>query len=96
MAAAGIVNDEGHQNASAFTEQFAYLVPATHHVTLGFYRGGALPDPHGLLPDAGGTQVHGTLSMRSLRLETLGDVRDPALRELVRASTEEGIPPPRG
>lgn len=71
-------------------------MPTAHHVTLGFYRGRALPDPHGLLPEAGGTQVHGTLSMRSLRLHAPGDVRNPALRELIEASTTEGIPPPTG
>jgi hypothetical protein len=44
-----------------FTEQFAYLMPFQRHVTLGFYHGGELPDPCGLLPEAGGRQV-GALS----------------------------------
>ncbi len=79
-----------------FTEQFAYLMPFKHHVTLGFYRGGDLPDPTGLLPRAGGKQVAGSLSMRSLRIASLEDVRRPALRELIDASTRHGIPPPRG
>jgi hypothetical protein len=30
-----------------FTEQFAYLMPFTKHVTLGFYRGGRDPRPRG-------------------------------------------------
>ena len=77
-----------------FTEQFAYLMPFKRHVTLGFYRGGELPDPDDLLPDEGGTQVSGTLSMRSLRLTSLEDVRRPALRALIDVSTRTGVPPP--
>ena len=69
-----------------FTEQFAYLMPFTKHVTLGFYYGGELPDPTGLLPAAGGRQVSGRLSMRSLKLATPEEVARPELRELVRAA----------
>jgi hypothetical protein len=74
-----------------FTEQFAYLMPYKNHVTLGFYRGGELPDPEGLLPTEGGRQVSGTLSMRSLKLTSLDDVRRPALRDLIAVSTHTGI-----
>ncbi len=76
-----------------FTEQFAYLMPFTNHVTLGFYRGGEIPDPEGLLPATGGTQASGTLSMRSLKISTLEQVQRPALRQLIEASTRHGIPP---
>lgn len=79
-----------------FTEQFAYLMPFKRHVTFGFYRGGELPDPDGLLPVSGGAQVSGTLSMRSLKLSSLDDVRQPALRALVEAATKQGVPPPIG
>lgn len=78
-----------------FTEQFAYLMPFKHHVTLGFYRGGELPDPAGLLPSSGGRQVAGSLSMRSLKIASLEDVRRPTLRALIEAATQQGIPPPR-
>ncbi len=78
-----------------FTEQFAYLMPFKGHVTLGFYRGGELPDPEHVLPDSGGAQVHGTLSMRSLKLMTTEQVHRPALRALIEASTLVGIPAPR-
>src|SRR5918999_1226700 len=74
-----------------FTEQFAYLMPFKRHVTLGFYRGGELPDPEGLLPQTGGKQVSGTLSMRSVRLTSIDDVRRPALRKLIEAATSQGI-----
>jgi hypothetical protein len=77
-----------------FTEQFAYLMPFTKHVTLGFYRGGEIPDPEGLLPGTGGRQVSGSLSMRSLKISTLEQVQRPALRSLIEASTRQGIPPP--
>jgi hypothetical protein len=80
--------------AKKFSEQFAYLMPFKRHVTLGFHRGGELADPEGLLPDAGGTQVGGTLSMRSLKLISLDDVVRPALRALIDESTRTGIPPP--
>jgi Domain of unknown function (DU1801) len=79
-----------------FTEQFAYLMPFRHHVTLGFYRGGELPDPSRLLPPTGGRQVSGTLSMRSLKLTSPDDVRRPELRRLIEASTRQGISAPRG
>jgi hypothetical protein len=74
-----------------YTEQFAYLMPFKNHVTLGFYRGGELPDPEGLLPTTGGRQVSGSLSMRSLKITALEDIRRPALRELIEVSTRTGI-----
>lgn len=74
-----------------YTEQFAYLMPFKKHVTLGFYRGGELPDPEGLLPTSGGSQVSGRLSMRSLKITSLDDVRQPALRDLIAVSTRTGI-----
>src|SRR5918999_5709034 len=50
-----------------FSEQFCYFLPFKSHVTLGFYYGGELPDPAGLL-GAGGRQVSGKLSMRSVKI----------------------------
>ncbi len=65
-----------------FTEQFAYLLLGSAYVSLGFYHGGELVDPHQLLPSKGGHQVRGSLSMRSLRLATSDDL-GPALRDLL-------------
>jgi hypothetical protein len=76
-----------------FTEQFAYLMPFKGHITLGFYHAGQLPDPHGLLPATGGRQAGGKLTMRSLRISSLEQVREPALRALIKAATVTGIPP---
>ena len=74
-----------------FTEQFAYLMPFQRHITLGFYHGGELPDPHGLLPEAGRRQVGGTLTMRSLRIPRADAGRsiqgDPCLPVDARASS---------
>ena len=68
-----------------FSEQFAYFMAFKHHVTLGFYYGGELPDPTGLL-SGGGRQVSGKLSMRSLKIASLDDVRRPDLRTLIEAA----------
>lgn len=70
-----------------FTEQFAYFSPHKAHVTLGFYHGGLLPDPNGLLPASGGKQVSGTLSMRSLRIEDATQL-DAAVRSLIGAAVK--------
>jgi hypothetical protein len=78
-----------------FTEQFAYLMPFKKHVTFGFYRGGELPDPAGLLRDTGRTQVSGSLSMRSLKIASRADVDRPELRALIESAARTGIPPPR-
>ena len=78
-----------------FTEQFAYLMPFKKHVTLGFYRGGELSDPAGLLPATGGTQVSGSLSMRSLKITSREEVARPELRALIEHAARTGIPPPR-
>ena len=68
-----------------FSEQFAYFMPFKNHVTLGFYYGGELADPAELL-GSGGRQVSGKLSMRSLKIASMTDVRRPELRALIEAS----------
>jgi hypothetical protein len=78
-----------------FSEQFAYFMPFKKHVRLGFYHGGGLEDPTGLLR-AGGTQASGRLSMRSLKITSLDEVTRSELRDLLLASTQHGVPPPRG
>jgi hypothetical protein len=78
-----------------FTEQFAYLMPFQRHVTLGFYHGGELPDPHGLLPAGDARQGRGKLTMRSIRITSVEQVGDPALRTLIEAATVTAVPPIR-
>jgi hypothetical protein len=77
-----------------FSEQFAYFMPFKRHVTLGFYYGGELPDPAGLLPESGGRQVSGQLAMRSLKLTSLDEVGRPELRSLLEAAVRHRVPPP--
>ncbi|CAN5783771.1 MAG: DUF1801 domain-containing protein [Acidimicrobiia bacterium] len=76
-----------------FSEQFAYLMPFRKHVTLGFYYGGELRDPAGLLPTKGGRQVSGKLAMRSLKIATLAEVRRPELRSLLEVAVRHRVPP---
>jgi hypothetical protein len=71
-----------------FSEQFCYLMPFKQHVTLGFYYGGELPDPAGLLR-GGGRQVSGKLSMRSLKIARMTDVERPELRALIEAAVRQ-------
>ena len=71
-----------------FSEQFAYFIYGKH-VTLGFYRGGDLPDPDGLLPTSGGRQGGGELSMRSLKIDDVAQTRLPALRALIESAVAE-------
>jgi hypothetical protein len=77
-----------------FSEQFAYLMPFKQHVTLGFYYGGELADPAGLPPTAGGRQASGRLAMRSMKLTTLEQVRQPALRALLHDAVRHKFPAP--
>jgi hypothetical protein len=72
-----------------FSEQFAYFMPYAKHVTLGFYRGGDLADPDGLLPKTGGRQAGGELSMRSLKIDDVATTRLPALRALIETAVAE-------
>lgn len=74
------------------TEQFAYLMAFSRHVTLGFYHGGDLPDPAGLLPAQGGRQVSGRLAMRSLRLASVEEVNRPEVRALISAAVAHQPP----
>ena len=71
-----------------FSEQFCYFMPFAKHVTLGFYYGGELPDPDGLLGE-GGRQVSGKLSMRSLKIAELDDIKRREVRALVEAAASQ-------
>jgi hypothetical protein len=47
-----------------------------HHVNLGFYYGAGLPDPEGLLEGSG-------KELRHIKIHTLEQVKQPAVRKLV-------------
>jgi hypothetical protein len=56
-----------------------YFSVGKDHVTLGFLRGTALPDPHKLLEGTG-------KSLRHVKLRTAEDLQKPAMKKLIRAA----------
>lgn len=64
---------------------FAFVVPASDHVRIGFERGVLLEDPAGLLRGAG-------RQVRHVELRRPADLRSPALAALVRQAAELGRP----
>lgn len=54
-----------------------YILPTKGHVTLGFYRGADLSDPHGLLVGEG-------KKLRHVKISKVKDTRNRALKRLVR------------
>ena len=61
---------------------YAYILPHSAWVNLGFYRGTGLSDPDGLLEGTGAR-------MRHVKIHTLDDAQRPALRALVAAAYAE-------
>ena len=59
------------------SEHFCYIFPHAHHVNLGFMQGAALPDPKSLLQGAG-------TRLRHVKVRSLAEAANPALRELVK------------
>ena len=64
------------------TEHFCYIAPFGAHVNLGFNHGVRLSDPKGLLEGAG-------KEFRHVKISTIADVRQPALRSLLQAAIKE-------
>jgi hypothetical protein len=56
-----------------------YFSIASNHLTFGFLRGTSLPDPQLLLEGTG-------KSLRHVKLRTLEDLRQPALKKLIQAA----------
>ncbi len=61
---------------------YAYILPHSAWVNLGFYRGTDLPDPEGLLEGTGA-------KMRHVKVRSIDDAQLPALRVLVAAAYAE-------
>ena len=70
------------------TEHFAWIAPAAAHVTFGFNYGAELPDPARLLEGNG-------KNFRHVKLYTLTDVEQPAVRALLKAAIKHRVPPPQ-
>jgi hypothetical protein len=64
------------------SEHFCYIGAFKEHVNLGFYYGAHLPDPEGLLEGTG-------QDMRHIKVRSIKEVGQPALRDLLLASLEE-------
>lgn len=69
------------------SEQFSYLTLYPRFIRFGFYYATELPDPEGLLTEGGGKL------MRSMKVTDLDQLRRPALRALLEASTTHRVPP---
>src|SRR5436190_1651570 len=65
--------------AAGMNAQVCYIAPLQASVTLGFHRGTALPDPHGLLKGTG-------KNMRHVKLHRPEDLGTPGLRDLLEAA----------
>ena len=58
---------------------YAYILPHTSWINLGFYQGTFLDDPTGLLEGTGA-------KMRHVKIRTLADARRPAVRTLIESA----------
>ena len=61
------------------TEHYVYIAVFTSHLNLGFYQGGSLPDPLGLLEGTG-------KNLRHVKLRDLAACKAPAIKALVQAA----------
>ena len=61
---------------------FGYICPMAQYVRLGFYYGGSLPDPEGLLVGSG-------KRLRHVKLYTTAEVERPAIHALIEAAVQE-------
>jgi len=64
------------------SEGYCYVLPYDNWVNLGFYRGSELDDPHGMLEGTGA-------KMRHVKVRSVEEAANPALRTLVRESLAE-------
>ena len=63
-------------------EIFGYICPMTDYVRLGFYYGGTLPDPKGLLQGEG-------KRLRHIKIYSRSEVDRPEIRRLLKAAVQE-------
>ena len=64
------------------SEGYAYILPYTNWVNLGFYQGFNLPDPDALLQGTG-------KKLRHIKMPTLADTEHPTVRTLIVAALDE-------
>ncbi|MGQ0679855.1 MAG: DUF1801 domain-containing protein [Actinomycetota bacterium] len=74
------------------SEHFCWLAPYSKHLTFGFFYGSELPDPDSILEAA--RHVEGAQHpMRHVKIRTLDDLANPALREMIGVATTHRVPP---
>lgn len=64
------------------SEGYAYIMPHTEWVNLGFYRGADLPDPAGVLEGTGA-------KLRHVKIRSLADIERAPIRALLVAALKE-------
>lgn len=67
------------------TEHLCWLMPATHHVNLGFNYGAELPDPTHLREGTGKL-------FRHIKIRTIDDLKNPNLIQLLKFATTYRVP----
>jgi hypothetical protein len=70
------------------SEHFAWIAPATGHVTLGFFYGTELPDPEQLLEGTGKL-------LRHIKIRSIEDLERPGVRALLEVAKQHRVPPPK-
>jgi hypothetical protein len=70
------------------SEHFVWIAPQQAYVGLGFFYGGELADPHGLLEGTGA-------KMRHVKIRSADDLKRPGLRALLQAASKHRVPPLR-
>ena len=64
------------------SEGYAYILPYSNWVNLGFYKGASLRDEHGLLEGTG-------KSLRHMKMHSLEDANRPEVKTLLEQALEE-------
>ena len=73
----------GYGTSESGFDRIIYAASSRHHVTLGFFYGGSLDDPKGLLRGEG-------KRMRHVRLTSVTEATDPDLVQLVQRALTDG------
>ena len=68
------------------TEHFCYISAQKHDINLGFYYGAELPDPDELLLGTG-------KRLRHVKVREAADLKNPALKRLLKLATRHRMPP---
>ena len=68
--------------ARKMSDAYAYVMPNTAHLNLGFFHGAGLPDPEGLLEGTG-------KALRHVKLRAADEAARPAVVALIDAARQE-------